>query len=230
MPRQSDSSSERRQAAEQAVGEALGRTIEVMRTERGLKRTELAELSGISYSYLSDIEKGRKPPSSTKLREIAEALEVSPSQLLRGAAERIEAERSGGGGFLDEEFAPEWLKYADDISPSLRHYWERMRLEDRAAGRLPQESRRSAPFESSSDEVPDWVKRSPGYEQRGRDAAYEPPPARHRPAPYEASRQEAMREENDSFDSLLAELTVLMRRMPVEDVLRLLDLARRLAR
>ena len=39
-----------------------------------------------------------------------------------------------------------------------------------------------------------------------------------------------MSEEGDSFDSLLAELAVLLRRMPVEDVRRLLDLARRLAR
>ena len=178
MTEEPESPSRRRQAAEQTVSEALGRTIEVMRTERGLKRTELAERSGISYSYLSDIEKGRKPPSSTKLREIAESLGVSPSQLLRGAAQRIEAERSGAGGFFDEDFAPEWLKYADDISPSLRLYWDRMRLEDRAAERLPQESRGSAPFESSADAVPDWVKRSPGFarQRRERGLRANPPP------------------------------------------------------
>jgi len=32
---------------------ALGRAIQVLRTERGLGRRELAELAGLSYPYLS---------------------------------------------------------------------------------------------------------------------------------------------------------------------------------
>lgn len=62
--------------------EALGRAIRVLRTERGLERKELAEAAGLSYPYLSEIETGRKRPSSKALFVIAEALGVRPSEVL----------------------------------------------------------------------------------------------------------------------------------------------------
>ncbi|HXJ64766.1 MAG TPA: helix-turn-helix transcriptional regulator [Actinomycetota bacterium] len=62
--------------------EAVGRAIRVLRTERGLERKELAEASGLSYPYLSEIETGRKRPSSKALFVIAEALGVRPSEVL----------------------------------------------------------------------------------------------------------------------------------------------------
>jgi transcriptional regulator with XRE-family HTH domain len=62
--------------------EALGRAIRVLRTERGLERKDLAEAAGLSYPYLSEIETGRKRPSSKALFVIAEALGVRPSELL----------------------------------------------------------------------------------------------------------------------------------------------------
>jgi len=62
--------------------EALGRAIRVLRTERGLARKELAEAAGLSYPYLSEIETGRKRPSSKALFVIAEALGVRPSEVL----------------------------------------------------------------------------------------------------------------------------------------------------
>ena len=69
--------------------EALGRAIKVARTELGLERKELAERSGLSYAYLSDIESGRGRPSSKALRAIAEALGVAPSLLLGSAEARV---------------------------------------------------------------------------------------------------------------------------------------------
>jgi transcriptional regulator with XRE-family HTH domain len=62
--------------------EALGRAIRVLRTERGLERKDLAEAAGLSYPYLSEIETGRKRPSSKALFVIAEALGVRPSEVL----------------------------------------------------------------------------------------------------------------------------------------------------
>ncbi|MBU1226079.1 MAG: helix-turn-helix domain-containing protein [Actinobacteria bacterium] len=66
--------------------QALGRTIQVLRTDQGLDRKDLAERAGISYSYLAAIETGNKPPSSKVLFAIAEALGLRSHELM-GAAE-----------------------------------------------------------------------------------------------------------------------------------------------
>ena len=65
--------------------EGLGRAIKVARTSMGLERKELAERAGVSYAYLSDIETGRGRPGSRSFLAIAEALERSPSELMREA-------------------------------------------------------------------------------------------------------------------------------------------------
>ena len=65
--------------------EGLGRAIKVRRTGLDLSRKELAERAGVSYSYLAEIEKGSKSPSSKKLGKIAEALGLALHQLLESA-------------------------------------------------------------------------------------------------------------------------------------------------
>ena|SRR5436190_19378006 len=65
--------------------EALGRAIRAIRAELGMDRRELAELSGVSYPYLSEIENGKKRPSSRALVALAEALGMAPSELLQRA-------------------------------------------------------------------------------------------------------------------------------------------------
>ncbi len=70
--------------------EALGRAIKVTRTEQGLERKELARLSGLSYPYLSEIEKGKKRASTEALRPIARALELRQSELLERAERLLE--------------------------------------------------------------------------------------------------------------------------------------------
>ena len=64
---------------------ALGRAIRVVRTEQGLERKELARLSGLSYPYLSEIEQGKKRPSSESLQAIATALHLRQSELIERA-------------------------------------------------------------------------------------------------------------------------------------------------
>jgi transcriptional regulator with XRE-family HTH domain len=71
-----------------AFAEALGRTIKVVRTDRGIHRRELAEAAGISYSYLTEIENGNKPPSSSVLEPIARALGLRMSELIQAAENR----------------------------------------------------------------------------------------------------------------------------------------------
>ena len=57
----------------------LGRQIRLARTERGWTLRNLSEISGVSVSQLSSIERGTHLPSVESLTSIAEALGVAPS-------------------------------------------------------------------------------------------------------------------------------------------------------
>ena len=69
--------------------EALGRTVQVLRTDQGLDRKDLADRAGISYSYLAAIENGKKPPSSKVLFAIAGALGLLSHELLASVETRV---------------------------------------------------------------------------------------------------------------------------------------------
>ena len=75
-------------AAVNPAAEYLGKAVTAARAERGMKRTELEEKSGLSYAYLSEIEKGRKYPSRAAIDKLADALgmpsfarDLTPSQV-----------------------------------------------------------------------------------------------------------------------------------------------------
>ena len=77
--------------------EALGRAIKVIRTGLDVGRPQLAERAGLSYSYLAEIENGKKQASSSAQQAIAKALGISGSELLAAAeewAERLRGEVS----------------------------------------------------------------------------------------------------------------------------------------
>lgn len=73
------------------VWAALGHVIKIERVARGLERKELAEMTGISYPYLSEIETGKKRPSWSALGAIADALTLRASDLLAAAETRAHA-------------------------------------------------------------------------------------------------------------------------------------------
>jgi transcriptional regulator with XRE-family HTH domain len=54
--------------------EALGHRLRTLRQEHGEKLTETAGRAGISPQYLSEIERGRKEPSSEMIAALAGAL------------------------------------------------------------------------------------------------------------------------------------------------------------
>jgi transcriptional regulator with XRE-family HTH domain len=70
------------------IDAAIGRTIQVLRTSRGMSRRGLATRASISYSYLSAIENGDKRPSSKILALIANALGVYAHELMAAAESR----------------------------------------------------------------------------------------------------------------------------------------------
>lgn len=56
--------------------------VRVWREHRGLKASELAASAGVPASYLSDIEKGKKPGSVNALKRLAAALNVTVDDLI----------------------------------------------------------------------------------------------------------------------------------------------------
>ena len=48
-----------------------------------MTQEELAEASGFSQQYISDLERGRRNPTIVSLYELALALESTPTELLR---------------------------------------------------------------------------------------------------------------------------------------------------
>ena len=60
-----------------------GRAIETLRASKTLTREEVARLAGISYSYLSEIERGLKRPSSDIVARVARAFGMKGSTFLQ---------------------------------------------------------------------------------------------------------------------------------------------------
>jgi XRE family transcriptional regulator, fatty acid utilization regulator len=55
----------------------MGLKLKQLRTEKGMSLGELSSITGISISYLNEIEKGKKSPRADKISVLANALDVS---------------------------------------------------------------------------------------------------------------------------------------------------------
>jgi transcriptional regulator with XRE-family HTH domain len=63
------------------MGRELGRFLEHRRRELGLSRRDLAEQSGLSYPYISQLETGDREPALKTMRALAPVLDVRPEEL-----------------------------------------------------------------------------------------------------------------------------------------------------
>ncbi|QIX28450.1 helix-turn-helix transcriptional regulator [Nocardioides sp. JQ2195] len=71
--------------------EVTGDLLRERRHQRGEKLSETAGRAGISTQYLSEIERGRKDPSSEVLSAVAGALDLTLRDLAGAAARRLHA-------------------------------------------------------------------------------------------------------------------------------------------
>ncbi|HWM02597.1 MAG TPA: helix-turn-helix transcriptional regulator [Actinophytocola sp.] len=62
--------------------EVLGSRLRAAREEQGGRLVDVAERAGISPQYLSEIERGRKEPSSEMIAAVSGALELELADLL----------------------------------------------------------------------------------------------------------------------------------------------------
>ncbi|BDX34675.1 hypothetical protein TUM20985_52220 [Mycobacterium antarcticum] len=75
---------DRRQQPDPLWREALGRRLRVTREHQGRRLVDVAERAGISPQYLSEIERGRKEPSSEMIAAVSGALGIELARLLGG--------------------------------------------------------------------------------------------------------------------------------------------------
>jgi transcriptional regulator with XRE-family HTH domain len=61
----------------------LGKNLRHARKRAGLTQEEVAECSGVHATEVSRIEAGKRDPRISTMERLAEAVEVSPSDLLR---------------------------------------------------------------------------------------------------------------------------------------------------
>ena len=62
--------------------ETIGDRIRDMRMQKGLSQHKLAEISGVSRSYLIEIEENKYNLSAVVLCKLAKSLEVTPNDLI----------------------------------------------------------------------------------------------------------------------------------------------------
>jgi transcriptional regulator with XRE-family HTH domain len=73
----------------------VGEQLRLARQQRGETLKQVAERAGVSTPYLSEVERGRKEPSSEILSAITGSLETSLLDLTRGVAERLAPSSKG---------------------------------------------------------------------------------------------------------------------------------------
>jgi transcriptional regulator with XRE-family HTH domain len=72
--------------------EAIGGSLRRARTARRRTLREVSRRARVSLGYLSEVERGRKEPSSELLAAICEALDIALHELLSEAAEAMAAD------------------------------------------------------------------------------------------------------------------------------------------
>lgn len=66
----------------QEIQDIFGLRLKDIRRRKGLTQEQLSDLSGLSIQFIGEIERGKRNPSLTTLKSIAEAVEMNVADLL----------------------------------------------------------------------------------------------------------------------------------------------------
>ena len=72
------------------LAQAIANTLELLRNERGMSKSALADFADIERCYVRDIEKGNRKPTVNTIFCICEALQIDPVDFFTRAKEEIE--------------------------------------------------------------------------------------------------------------------------------------------
>ena len=73
--------------------ELIGRVLRRVRLDQGKTLREVADAAGVSVGHLSEVERGRKEPSSEVLASICRALGLALSELLGAVLRELATRR-----------------------------------------------------------------------------------------------------------------------------------------
>ena len=71
------------------LSQAIGNTIEVLRKDRKMTKSALAEFAWLERRYLLEIEQGDKRPTVNAVYSICAALKISPPEFFRKVEEEM---------------------------------------------------------------------------------------------------------------------------------------------
>lgn len=74
--------------------QALGQALRSLRTRRKWSQTELALRADVDRSYLSLIELGKNSPSVRLMFKLCDALDVTPSDLMKDVEKRMRTQQA----------------------------------------------------------------------------------------------------------------------------------------
>ena len=86
----------RRRVLEPLWREVLGTRLRALRTDRDETLAQTADRAGISPQYLSEVERGRKEPSSEMIAAVSGALDVTLVEVASAIAEQLRSTLSSG--------------------------------------------------------------------------------------------------------------------------------------
>lgn len=122
---------------------AIGERIKERRTELGWTQDQLCQKAGISKSFLSELENGKRSVSADNLLDLARALGVSLDYLMTG--------REKGTKLAELQIPASLAKFADDAGLSFRQALTLLEMQRQVV------AHRSATKKESLDKV-DWRK------------------------------------------------------------------------
>ena len=64
------------------IAQVLGDNVRFIREMRGISQEELSVIAKMSKTFIGDIERGQKSPTTASLDKLAKALKVTPALLL----------------------------------------------------------------------------------------------------------------------------------------------------
>lgn len=101
----------------------LGRLVKRARRKRGLTLRELDELTGVSYTWLGRLERGRMPtPAPSKLTTVAQALGIPPERIDRFTRGKLVNELPEIRTYLRAKYrlTPEEIRQVEDLFDQIR--------------------------------------------------------------------------------------------------------------
>ena len=102
--------------------QSVGRTLKLLRIEKGFSQGDIQRRTGLLRSYLSRVENGHTTPSLNTLRRLAHALEVDVAVLVGQPGGEI----AKTAGFLGDKRLSRFWKLMHQYAPKLTEHDRRL--------------------------------------------------------------------------------------------------------